>query len=79
MSYAKIRYLPCATDRQDPAAGKPAPESPGVAPDRVSTDPGLTEARPACRGSGRAIAAMRRGEAFSGPGRGRCALFPRWN
>ena len=67
MSFTKIGYARCSTDRQDLSAQKQALENLGVAPDRIYTDHGLTGTNRARPGLDQALAAVREGDTLVVP------------
>jgi len=67
MSFTKIGYARCSTDRQDLSAQKQALEDLGVAPDRIYTDHGLTGTNRARPGLDQALAAVREGDTLVVP------------
>ncbi len=67
----KIGYTRCSTDAQDLTAQKQALENPGVAPDRIYTDHGLTGPNRARPGLDQAIAAVWEGDTLVVPKLGR--------
>ncbi len=67
MTFTKIGYARCSTDRQDLSAQKHALENLGVAPDRIYTDHGLTGTNRARPGLDQALAAVREGDTLVVP------------
>lgn len=67
MTFTKIGYARCSTDRQDLSAQKLALENLGVAPDRIYTDHGLTGTNRARPGLDQALAAVRKGDTLVVP------------
>jgi DNA invertase Pin-like site-specific DNA recombinase len=62
MTYTRIGYARCSTDRQDLTAQREALMALGVAEDRIYVDHGLTGANRARPGLDQAIAAVRSGD-----------------
>jgi DNA invertase Pin-like site-specific DNA recombinase len=67
MTFTKIGYARCSTDRQDLSAQKQALANLGVIPDRIYTDHGFTGTNRARPGLDQALAAVREGDTLVVP------------
>lgn len=67
MTFTRIGYARCSTDRQDLSAQKQALANLGVAPDRIYTDHGLTGTNRTRPGLDQALAAVREGDTLVVP------------
>ena len=67
MTAITIGYARCSTDKQDLAAQRAALERPGVPPERIHTDHGLTGTNRSRPGLDQALAAVRAGDTLVVP------------
>jgi DNA invertase Pin-like site-specific DNA recombinase len=67
VTFTKIKYARCSTDRQDLSGQKQALANLGVTPDRIYTDHGLTGTNWARPGLDQALASVREGDTIVVP------------